>query len=105
MKVVTVKSEADPFLMDIDYLIEFPFFTSYFSECELDDDKPFDFELGQLYKGYGKFGVYNLGTFDLIPEPIRDRLQHLRINTQVEKILDYDICRTCRDTQDLRVHA
>ena len=102
LKVITEKSQADPLLTDIDYLIEFPHFTSYYSEFQFDDDMPFDLELNQLYTGYGTFGVYNSDTFDLMPKPIRNRLQRLKIHAQVEKILNYEIYKTWPDNEDLR---
>lgn len=104
MKEKTVVSEDVHFVMHIDYLVELPQFTSYFSEFQFDDDMPFVLEINQLYTSYGKFGVYSFDAFDLMPVPIREKLLHLRINAQVETILDYEVIKTWPDNEDLRVY-
>jgi hypothetical protein len=82
-----------------DYLIKISskFFAGYYRLKETTDT---DLHVGQLYKGYGKFGNYDWD-FLSFDTGISERLEAFKLNVKVDEILDYDVYKTWRHNKQL----
>ena len=85
-----------------DFLIETPKFMGSYSTP--DPEKQY-LKVGQWYRGYGTLRNYLGDPFRFIPSVDKRKVEALKINAKVEKILDYDISNTWHENKETRIHS
>ena len=83
-----------------DFLIETPKFILSFSTP--DPAKQY-LKVGQWYRGHGTLRNYLGDPFRFIPSVDKRKVEVLKVNAKVEKILDYDISNTWYENKETRI--
>jgi hypothetical protein len=98
---VKLLSEGDD-LTYVDFLIETPKFILSFSTP--DPAKQY-LKVGQSYRGYGTLRNYLGDPFRFYSSVDKRKVDALKVNAKVHRILDYDICNTWHETKETRIHS
>ena len=83
-----------------DFLIETPKFIGSYSTP--DPAKQY-LKVSQCYRGYGTLRNYLGDPFRFIPSVDKRKVEALKVNAKVDKVLDYDISHTWDETKETRI--
>ena len=86
----------------VDFLIETPKFILSFTTP---DPEMQYLKVGQWYRGYGTLRNYFGDPFRFYPSVDKRKVEALKVNGKVEKILNYDICNTWHENKETRIHS